>query len=726
MNPTLQPTGAWVELLVTASTPATTFRLATRPWADPSSYYGGQKIRAVTRFGDVVRSLSDRSGSPTVGRFSFEVFDRDGSMRDLLEQITYLTSSDLTFYLASAQAHDLAVLADPRVGFRGQLVTPAPKPSRLFWIDAESRMGTKYGPFDYDSPVLKRAFDTTDFASLPRENQGRAVPFGWGEFSDEGTTSQSPGPTSATPGTIAPLIVAKGMIIPIATGYSVGGTPGGPTYALPPTNLQVVIHTAGGPTKTVRVCVTFDNVNGETTGTCLTVANYPAHPGPFPGTPTEWAHWTWDDPNVPPLSGGKIYLDDFDGTGYHILDGAYITYDDDGDDSHDKGPGGQNPPLVNTAVIGVTATTTKRFYCLSANPGRIISIYASDGGNPPAYAAVSASEIGSGGGTAFNLGPNNDGYVYTAASGRQYFGFLAQGPKADAHDNGTMPFRVNYCGWHDDGTPSLLIDQLAYIYQDVIVQLQGNNGQGWQGGARLTIPDFGTSPQVPILQSTSFDAVQTQTETEIGGTPPDGALGAVYLDSFDITWRAFIENMNRTLGSDSGENHHGQFKIAMTPDPATLNTSAGTILREFIDIRRVEDAGEPHPDEIEGSILYQYDWHPADRVFRSGVIPLQDPVSITGYKFRQRPVTLDLIYTRDPATAAWRAQRYLDDRKIAPRYPAVSCKFRKALAIELGDQFRLEHSDFGDNVIFVVYCREQTASTSRGEVLLRGRLLAVA
>lgn len=718
-NRTLQPTGSWVELVVTAGTPDTTLRLATRPWADPDTYYGGQKIRAVTRFGDVVRALSDRSGSPVVGRFSFEVFDRNGSLRALLESVTYLTSSDLTFYLASEQAHDLAVLADPRVGFRGQLVTPAPKPSRLFVVEAESRIGTRYGPFDLDAPVLKRAFDISDFPMLPRENIGKAVPFLWGELSDEGSISQIPGPTFATPGVLSPYATASGMAPVFATGYLTGGTPGGPLYGLPPTNFQVSI-TGTGPTKAVRLAVTFRNVNGQTTAAYLNISNYPASPGPFPGTATFYADWTWDDPNPPgTFSSGIAYLDDFDGTGWHILDGAYLTYTDDGDDDHDKGPGGQNPPLVNTAVIGQTAAS-KRFYCITANPGKIVSIYASDLQSPPAYAAIGAGEIGS----FFDLGPNDEGYIYTAASGREYFGFLAQGPKADAHDDGTMPFRVNLCGWHDDGTPSQMIDQAAFIYQDVIVQLHGNGGLGWQGGARLLIPDFGTAPQVPILQSTTFAAVQAQTVAEIGGTPGLGALGTVYIGSFDVTWRDFFEGMNRTFGFDSGENHHGQLIIALQPAAGTVVAAVEPVLREFTDLRRVDDAAEPHPEEIEGSIQYQYDWHPIDGVFRSGLTPLSDPISITGYKFRQKPQTLDLLYTRDPATAVWRAQRYLDDRKIAPRYPAVVCKFRHALAVELGDLFTLEHSDFGDGQ-FVVYCREQAASVSTGNVTLRGRLVAV-
>jgi hypothetical protein len=717
MGIALQPTGSWIELVVTSGSPDPTLRLAPRPWADPPTYYGGKKRGTVLRFGDVIRSLSDRSGSPSVASFSVEVFDRDGSLRDLLESVVYLTGADLTFYLASAQAHDLAYLPDPRVGFRGQLITPAPRAGRVFTLACESRMGTRYGPFDYETPVLKRKFETTDFPNLPRENVGKAVPFAWGEFSDEGTVSQVPGPTAATGGSISPLDVARGMVIPIATGYLPGGTPGGPTLGMPPTNFQVSI-TGTGATKPVQLAVTFRNANGQTTAAYLNISNYPAHPGPFPGTPTFYADWTWDDPNpAGTFSSGIAYLDDFDGTGWHILDGAYLTYTDDGDDSHDKGPGGQTPPAVNTAVIG-NSSTQKRFYCLSANPGRIISIYHSDGGNPPAYTPMTAGEIG----TYFDLGPTDEGYVYTAASGREYFGFLAQGPFADAHDNGTMPFRVNFCGWHDEATPLELIDELALIYQDVIVQLQGNNGDGWQGGARLTIPYYASSPTVPILQSSTFAVAQAVTVTELGTSGSSlGALGAVYLDSFDITWRTFTENMNRTGQFDSGENHHGQFAIHAIP--LAVNPVTGTMLREYIDIRRVVDAGEPHPDEIEDSINYQYDWCPADQQFRSGLIP---NALTPGYGVkRERPGTLDLIYTRDPATATWSSNKYLTLRAIAPRYPALICKFRKALAIELGDQFRVQHTDLGEGT-FVLYCLDQRASVSRGEVELRGRLRLIA
>ncbi|HET9272491.1 MAG TPA: hypothetical protein VFO31_30145, partial [Vicinamibacterales bacterium] len=174
---------------------------------------------------------------------------------------------------------------------------------------------------------------------------------------------------------------------------------------------------------------------------------------------------------------------------------------------------------------------------------------------------------------------------------------------------------------------------------------------------------------------------------------------------------------------DYGENHHGQSMIAM--QTASVNPALGPILREFIDLRRVEDAGEPHPDEIENSLEYQFDWHPTEQKYRSGLIALQDATSIAGYGLRKRPQPLDLVYTRDPATAAYCAQRYLDDRKIAPRYPVVIGKFRKALAIELGTQFRVEHSDLGTGT-FVLYCREQGASVTRGEVRLRGRLRAIA
>lgn len=698
MSLALQPTGGWIEITIEAGTPDTTIRLAPRPWPDPPSYYGGLKRGRLTRLGDVLRSLSDRSGSPTVARFNVEAFDPDGSLRALLDTLTYLTRADLTYYLASARAHDLDVLAEPRVAFRGQVLTPAPRPGRLFTIDAESRMGTRYGPFDYDAPVLKRAYGTDDFPNLPRDNQGKAVRFLWGEKSDEGTTSQVPGPG------LDRLDVAKGELLPVACGYLPGTTP---SYLLPPVNLQVAI-TGSGPTKRVRIAVTFRNANGETTPTILEVANYPAHPGPFPGPATYYAEWTWDDPNSPPVASGRVFLDNLDGTGWHNLDAGYLTYTDDGDDDHWKSlyPG---PPTVNGAVAG----TAQRFYCVSANPGRIITIYRSDLAQAPAYVPVGIAEVGPG--NVFDLGPDDTGYVYTAASGREYFGFLARGPAADAHDSGAMPFRVNACGWHDDGTPPRLIDRAAYVYQDVITQLQGNGGQGWQGGPRLTIPTFASSPAVPILQSSSFEAVQQTTIADMA--TPDGAKATVVLASFDLTWRQWLEGMNRTFQFDSGENHHGQFLLAL--QAAVPDLTVGPLLREYIDLRRVEDAGEPHPDEIENALDYQFD--PSDDGgFRSGLIPLSDPPSIAGYGLRKRPQSLDLVYTRDAATAAWSAFRYLTDHAVAPRYPAVVSKFRKALAIELGTQFRVEHSDFGPGIV-TVYCRDQGASVARGEVTLRGR-----
>jgi hypothetical protein len=196
----------------------------------------------------------------------------------------------------------------------------------------------------------------------------------------------------------------------------------------------------------------------------------------------------------------------------------------------------------------------------------------------------------------------------------------------------------------------------------------------------------------------------------------------VYLASLETTWRQVIEGMNRSFQFDSGENHHGQFILATMA--ATVDPDDGPVLREFIDLRRVTDAGEPRRDEIEGSINYQFDRSPADGIFRSGLIPLIDGVSVTGYRYRQQPASLDLVYTRDPATAAWSAAKYLAQRAIAPRYPTVIAKFRKALAIELGTQFRVEHRDLGAG-IFVLYCREQRASVARGDVELRGRLRAI-
>lgn len=710
MSLALQPSGSWVRLDIATGSPDTVRLLAMRPWPDPPTYYGGQKTRGVTRWGDVVRALSDRSGSPVVSRFSVDCFDADGDLRDLLASLTYLTGQDLTFYLASERAHDLAVLDDPWLGFRGQIVKASPRPNRHFTFDAESRIGTRYGPFNLDSPVLTRSFgddiatspSTGDFPNIPREFIGKAVPFLWGELSDEGTV------------TGAGDDVATGMAIPTFCGFLPGETP---TYALAPTNLVIVV-TGSGTTSAKRAAVSTITANGETLPTIIDVPAYPE-----PATTSHYADWTWTDPNAPGVAiAFPIYLDNLDGTGWHRLDtmnngGTYVdpetAYNDGQFESDDHWkmlrPG---PVSVNTAVIG----TTQEFFCLLGHEGTITKIYASDLQSTPAYLAVDASEIGTG--NYFDLGPDDTGYLVTI-NGHDYWGFLARGPKAEAHKNGTMPFRVNLCGWHDESSPNLLIDRAAWVYQDVFTQLQGGpSGEGFQSGARLTIPSFRSSPLVPILQSTTFDAVQDLTISEMGTT--DGCLATVYLDSFDTTWRQFMEGMNRTFFWDTGENHHGQSILAMMP--STVDPTDGPIFREFTHVLRVENAGEPEPDQIENVIRYQFDRHPIDGVYRSGVLTLRDDTSIAGYGGeRASGSVIDLPYTRDPETAAYVMGRYLADRATAPQYPAVVVKLHGAVGVEIGTQFQVQHSDCGDDPI-LVYCREHTLSHQGGFVRLSGRL----
>ena len=182
-----------------------------------------------------------------------------------------------------------------------------------------------------------------------------------------------------------------------------------------------------------------------------------------------------------------------------------------------------------------------------------------------------------------------------------------------------------------------------------------------------------------------------------GGSPgSQGCLSTVYINSFETTWRGFMTDMNRTFFWDSGDNHHGQLMLAMMA--STVTPTAGLIFREFIDVRRVEDAGEPDPSRLENVLRYQYDYAPIEGTYRSGVIELRDIASIAGYggEFSSGSV-IDLRYTRDAATAGYCMARYLADRATAPVYPSVVTPV-------------------------VVYCREHGLSVGEGSVRLSGRL----
>ena len=119
----------------------------------------------------------------------------------------------------------------------------------------------------------------------------------------------------------------------------------------------------------------------------------------------------------------------------------------------------------------------------------------------------------------------------------------------------------------------------------------GPHGRGSEDGTRLSIPSFSSWPFVPIVQTSRFLAVQAIT-AEFLGTPL-GYLGCVYFGPDDATsWRDHWQQVWTDWGFDRYENEHGQDAISVMDD--TLSPDDGVLLREYIELDGVEDAGAVH------------------------------------------------------------------------------------------------------------------------------------
>lgn len=748
MSLVLQPQ-AWVRVDLTPITGSPgdpiSWQASVLPMADASDYYDGFKQPLIERFEDAERALSEpRSGGFEVSTFSFVTNDKSGFWRGLLldPDTQYLTGSDVTFRLISESGR--AAEVEPRTAFRGQLERPAPLPGKKFRIAAQSRVGSRYGPVDLQGPILKRTYSNIDWPQIPRDFEGTAVPFLWGEISDKGTVNAN-GEDIATG-----MVFAK-YLGPVFVGMTSGTPPTEPTF-LPDPPAPTFLRVGSGGSSTWDLAVSVRTANGHTRLSPATrITNVPSN-----------GHWTGgeSDPDDYPDNGGVVSLEPYSAelmeevTGadlwarqiisgipgsWHKVDAAgqmfnstaneYFAgpagYMANGDDSFLKSS--PAPPNTNTAQItpgspGVEpGSIFYDFFGLLGHQGKLTTLYATNLAEEPEYEAV-----GDGDG---NFVLNDGEGVLQEINGHAYWGFYAKGPKAEAAKAGTFPFRANICGWHEDNdTANPIIDQAFYVYQDVFTQLAGgDNWEGYQSGDRLTVPSFKSSPAIPILQTSTFEHCQYISARYLGdvGGSPGGAVdvtggykATVYLDSLDTTWGQFIEGMNRTFQCDLGENHHGQIIAAMMDDMA--DPDEGLLLREKIEIVRVQNAGEVVDDEIENVVNYQFDWHPIDSKYRSGTITILNQDSIDGYGRRVGP-SLDMPYTRDPVTAADTASRRLLHYMIAPQYPSIVCRFRRAMEAEIGQQVRFQHSDFVTDQAIPIYLRRHRMSYSAGEVTLTGR-----
>lgn len=745
MAAVLQPSGAWIRVdLVLMDDAALMRQSAKRPWPDPDSWYDGLKHQEIITFGDAVRELSDPdTGSPVVSTFTVDLFDPRGWWRALLRDwnTLHLTAHELTYFFASEQLH-FTRSTDPRVEFRGQIKQPQVLPNRGFRLTAESRIGTRFGPFNMDGAVLKRGYDPADFPNLPRENHNVAVSMLWGEMSDEGLVNSAGEDIAQGAFT---KVIGCGIVDTNPTNPNPENPPE-PLYLQPPT-LSITV-TGSGSSYVVDAVVVLTLDNGTTTGpsNVVHVTNYPRVP-----SGSYYATWDWaqavatiaykDRVISSAVYAKRIGID----SRYYKLDAGGMFPDKTGGQYVHNGtaPGDDAfgkamyppPPETNTAIVGTTtggtetAGTPKRFYGLLAFTGTIISIFGLNlapipeddagttegsedetGSGRPQYSRVTADEIGS----TFDLGAGGSGYTLVK-NGHTYWGFFAEGPRADAHDDGTAPFRVNLCGRHVDHDPDQpIIDQLAYIWQDVIEQTTGPDGKGYQTGPPLTVPYFQSDPTIPMIKTSSVEAVQQVTIDEMGTAK--GAVGCVLIDSYDVTYRSFIEQICRDGSFDYGETAEGQMMLSIMR--GTGEADEGLLLREAREIRRVNSGGGADDEHIYTEVRFQWR-RDADGNFLSGIKKITDEDAERGYRGK-RDIQLDMAYINNYETAVWSASRFLAFRTVAPSYPEVVCRLEDVLNVELGERHRIDHPDVADEVV-AVYLRKKAVSETNGEVTLMGR-----
>lgn len=717
-----QPYGAWVRVdLISLDGESQLYQAALRPWADAPAYYDGYKKKRLLSVGDSERMLSDpRSGEPEIATFTFVIFDKDGFWRSLLADPMwkYLTSKDVTYFFASEQAHAQQLI--PRVEFRGQVKSAGPQPGRKFYINGESRIGTRYGPWNIDRSLLSRVYSNVDFRALPRDFEGRAVPGLWGEASDLGFENAAGEDISE--GVITPTFCGEEF-----QGTTVGDEPIAPELLPPPLAPTVVPFGAGGSSTWTYVLVAEATYNAGTTtiGDTTTVSGLPATFSPTNGatiTPVDYGVAKYDAE----VAAYRLYVKEGEADSendWHFLARINAAYTDDGTVPHDVVIGeNPEPPCLNTAQLSGENQTPGAsegsgffgWYNLLMFTGKIIDISGLQPGETgdARRTKVTTAEIG----TDFLLGPGNKG-ITRVINGRTYFGFWAKGPRAEAHKSGQMPLQVNMCGRHENHDNSLaIIDQAAYVFLDVLVQTSGEDGNGYQTGPPLGIPSFQSAPSIPMFQTTTFEAVQNQGISEMGTAK--GPLTCVYIDSLSVTRRSFIAKFCKEYGYDWGENQQGQQMIASMDDNA--DPTVGVPIRERVEIRRVEDAGMPNENEIINEQTYEYIKNFATNVYHSGKKTIRDDDSIRGYNgvFGD---TMQMDFVRDHATANYVAAKRLARFAIAPSYPALSCRFKGVLNLELGDQALIQHSDLISSEPIPLYVRRRRTSQTRGEVLIVGR-----
>jgi hypothetical protein len=169
-------------------------------------------------WGDIGHALSDDYGSFEAFRTSVTLSDADGVIRGHLSHATnrHIDGREAIIYVETRA--NAALGTAPKVAGRGVITSWRSNADLTVTIEIADPLGNRYASVALDRPFPYRRIGANFFPSCPDQNLNRAVPYIYGDYSDDFTWSVDP---RRTPVGICPVI----HIGPASTinGLGVGG-----------------------------------------------------------------------------------------------------------------------------------------------------------------------------------------------------------------------------------------------------------------------------------------------------------------------------------------------------------------------------------------------------------------------------------------------------------------------------------------------------------------------
>lgn len=172
---------------VTYTHRGTEYRIATRPFADSSSYQGGWKEGRVDSYEPIVRCLSDPSGQFEVNRFGWIERDTDRRIRGELGDLDgeFLVNDEASISLVSEYGRKSESI-EPRILTRGRIRDPQSVEGLKFRWVGEDIIGADFGIYSGSKKIPQRVITRELFPGVHRDLVGQGLPIIYGEVSDEG------------------------------------------------------------------------------------------------------------------------------------------------------------------------------------------------------------------------------------------------------------------------------------------------------------------------------------------------------------------------------------------------------------------------------------------------------------------------------------------------------------------------------------------------------------